>query len=973
MKRWNIGFVLVLIIVNISVSQSQNYLERQEDWVKSTIDKMTLDQKLGQLFMVRAFSKGDAYEQKVIDNLIDKYFIGGVCFFQGSPERQLNLVNHYQNKSKLPLFVAIDGEWGLNMRYPGQAVSFPRQIMLGAIQDEKLIYDMGREIGKQCKSLGININFAPIVDVNSNPKNPIINERSFGESKENVTSKSYLYIKGLEDEGVMACAKHFPGHGDTEVDSHHDLPIILNSKERLEQVEFYPFRKLASQNLGSIMVGHLSIPALDDRANRPSSLSKKIVTDILREQMGFKGLIFTDALDMKSITKNFPRGIAEAEALLAGNDVLLLSENVGLAIETIKKYLAEGLLDEAQINLSVTRILRAKYKLGLQTKPTPLSHEVKGILKNPNAYALKSKLIENSLTLVIDKNDWIPYKRTDLKTVTLSVNVINKSNFQIRIDDYTDARHYQLMTNTLSTRKQSLKNTLLQFDRIIIAIHSSVKNKNINRDLPNDLVLFLEEINKEKPVTLCLFGNPYMLSKLNAFEHVLVCYDNEGSIQDIAAQTLFGANNISGKLSVGVSPQFKLGQGLDKASLNRLGYARPEYVGMSSDTLNKIDKIMAEMIALKAAPGGQVLIAKDGKIVFQREYGKLTYTGDLVKNNTIYDMASVTKIIASTISIMKLHDEGKIDIKKPISRYIDELRNTDKSNLIIEDILAHHAGLKAYIPFYESTILKNKNIKSLNPAVYSHILKDDFNIPVAERMFMRADYRDSIWTKIYQSEIKNNSGYKYSDLGFFMMQKAIENTSNKKLDEYVATNFFGPLGLKYTGYKPLATIPISQIAPSEEDNYFRMKTVTGTVHDMAAAMMGGVAGHAGVFSTAKETAIIMQMLLNKGSYGGVSYLKPETVELFTKRHSQSTRRGLGFDLKELNKKNSSNMSELAPNETYGHLGFTGTATYVDPINNIVFVFCSNRTYPTMNNNTLHNKKIRPKVQSLIYKSLVTKA
>jgi beta-glucosidase-like glycosyl hydrolase/CubicO group peptidase (beta-lactamase class C family) len=959
-----------LSLLTGSIAFTQSYLEREDVWVKSKMAEMSIDQKIGQIFIVRAYSKGDINEEKLISEYIKKYQIGGVCFFQGSPSEQVSLINKYQSMATIPMFMAIDGEWGLAMRFPKETISFPKQMMLGAIQDNKLIYEMGKEIARQCKRAGINMNFAPSVDINNNPSNPVIFDRSFGEIPQNVTAKGYMYMKAMEDEGIMSCIKHFPGHGDTNIDSHHDLPVLNYDRNRLDQLELFPFRRLSSQGVSAIMIGHLHLPALDNRPNRPASLSEKIVKNVIRSDMGFNGLLITDAMDMKGVTTHFPNGLAEAEAFAAGNDIILLPENLPKAFQKIKEYLKSGKITEERVDESVERILRSKYKLGLNNVPTHFEYGVNNYLSRNYANGIKQKLTEAALTLVSDKDGIIPIKDiTDVNIGSLSINNLAKSKFQDRIDQFAHVHHYQLMPYELSAKQNQMIQTLSQFKQVIIGIHTSGRLRDFSNDISPEMIRFLKEINNKTQLIIVLFGSPYLLKKLDFASNILLAYDNDPLTQDVAAQSLFGVNQINGKLSVSANEKWPAGFGLERKSLQRLGYALPEMVNLSSDTLKKIDAIMEEIIRLQASPGGQVLVAKDGKIVFQKAYGRQSFDGYYVNNNTVYDIASITKILSTTISAMKLVDDHKLMVNNPLRYYIAGIDTTNKANLSIKDIMAHHAGLLPWIGFYESTLLPQKSY-GYNPKYYSGILQESYRIPVAKGMFMRTDYKDSIFQQILSSNLRTTNNYKYSDLGFYLMQKVIENESGLSLDVFTSKHFYKPLGLKYTGYLPLLRLPEGDIAPTEIDNYFRMQLLKGYVHDMGAAMLGGVAGHAGVFSNAKEMAILMQMLLNKGSYGGQQFIKPETIKLFTTRHERSTRRGLGFDMKELDPTKMKSTSSLAPPSVFGHTGFTGTAAWADPENNIVYIFCANRTYPSGNKQTLNNNEYRIKIQTLIYKAMV---
>jgi beta-glucosidase-like glycosyl hydrolase/CubicO group peptidase (beta-lactamase class C family) len=959
-------FALCLVILDIN---AQSYLEREDQWVREKISNMTLDQKVGQLFMVRAYSRDNQNEEKIINEYITKYHIGGICFFQGSPTTQARLINSYQQKASTPLFMGIDAEWGLGMRFPNSTISYPKQLFLGAISDNKLIYEMGKEIARQCKLTGININFAPSIDINSNPSNPVIYDRSFGESPQNVTEKGFMYMKALEDHGVMACIKHFPGHGDTDEDSHYDLPVVDKTREDLDKIEFFPFRRLSSQGVGAVMVGHLHIPALDSRSNRPSSLSYNTIKKVLRDDIGYNGLIFTDAMDMKGVTHYFPSGIAEAEAFMAGNDLILLPENLPKAVQTLKDYIQNGKISTSRLDESLERILRAKYKLGLNFIPFHPTDNIHELLNSNKALSIKQKLSEAAITIISDKENTIPIQEIDeTKIATLSINVHQQTIFQNRAAQFTVTRNLHLMPNQIAQDYQQYLQTLAQFDKVIVGIHTSGKQNDFSKNLPDETLRFLKELNNKTEVIIVVFGSPYILKKLGFAKNLLINYDNDSITQDVTMQSIFGVSDITGKLPVSVNESWPVGHGEGRKSLKRLGYALPEMVGMSSDSLKKIDSIMNVMITTGAAPGGQVLIAKDGKIIHQKSYGKLAPDGYYVSDQTIYDVASLTKILSTTISTMKLVDQGKININQPLRQYISGIDTTDKAQIVIKDILAHHAKLFPWIGFYESTVAPSKSY-GYNPKYYSGIIQSEYSVPVARGMFMRSDYKDSVYHQIYTSKLRESDSYRYSDLGFFMMQKVIENQSGTALDLYVENNFYKPLGLRHTAYKPIMRFSQSSIAPTEKDDYWRLQTIQGYVHDMGAAMMGGVAGHAGLFSNSKDVAVLMQMLLNKGYYGGIQYIKPETVELFTTRHPKSTRRGLGFDMKELNLSKAKSMSSLAPAATFGHTGFTGTAAWADPVNNIVYIFCTNRTYPSRHNQSFNKREYRHKIQSVIYQAL----
>ena len=947
-------------------------VQSKTEWVDSIMSRMTLDEKLGQLFTIRAFSKSDNADVANVIKDIQKYHVGGICFFQGSPKRQVELTNEYQAISKTPLLISIDGEWGLGMRFPESAISFPRQLTLGAIQDNSIIEEFGEEVAYQMKNMGIHINFAPVVDVNNNIKNPVINDRSFGEDKYNVTAKSLAYMTGMQNNGLLACAKHFPGHGDTETDSHSELPIIKHGRQRLENIEFFPFRTLADKGISSMMVAHLNMPTIDDRANRPTTLSKFAIQDILRSDFGFDGLIFTDALEMKALSRNFPSGIAEAEALVAGNDVLLLSENLEAAFKKIKEYLVEGKLTLNRIDDSVQRILEAKYSVGLNAY---FDHDADVALKlanSNNAIALKSRLIEKAITLASDDQDLIPIS-TDSRTkmASISIGSARKTTFQNRLDSYAAFDHFNTTADINTGVRTNLLRELSAYKTVVIGLHDLNKSYNRNFGLTASAQALIKEISKTNDVILVIFGSPYILKNFDDIGTVLVAYEDDDLFQDITAQSLFGANGLEGKLPVSSSEKYYANLGITRPSIQKFGYSVPERVGLNSDVMEEINLIANKLIADKSSPGCQVLIAKDGKIVWEKSYGHMTYGfQEPVTTETVYDLASMTKILATTLSLMKLQEMGKLSLYSPVDNYIAGVDTTNKSGMILYDMMAHVAGLYPWIPFYTETLEKRKKQMIPSPIYYSNALNDTFTIPVAKKLFLRQDYRDTIWHKIFSSELRSTKSYRYSDLGPYIAAKIIENVSGTRLDLFVDNYFYKPLALRNTLFNPLSRIAQTNIAPSELDNYWRYQEVRGTVHDMGAAMMGGVAGHAGLFSNARESAIILQMLMNGGVYGGKRYLKPSTILQFTQRHPRSTRRAVGFDMKELDLTKTMNMSEFASEWTFGHTGFTGTAAYADPVHNIVFVFLSNRTYPDMNNNRLNRNDYRPKIQSVVYKALI---
>lgn len=951
----------------------------EQAWVDSVFNSMTDDERLGQLFMIRANRKAiDPDFKKKAEELIRDYHVGGICFFKGHPSHQLTLTNHYQSISKVPMMVSIDGEWGLSMRLDSTIV-YPHNLMLGAIRQNNLIYEVGREIGKECRRIGVQVDFAPVTDVNNNPNNPVINDRSFGENKYNVSAKSFMFMMGMQDQNVMACAKHFPGHGDTDVDSHYDLPRILHSRGRLDSLELYPFKILIEQGVQSIMVAHLDIPALDS-VHRPTTLSQKVVTDLLQKEMKFEGIIFTDGLEMKGVTKYFKAGEVEAESILAGNDVLLLPESTPAAFKAIKAYIADGRLSWERIYVSTKKILHAKYKQGLSQYKPKSAENLYADLNTPKAKTLNRKLITHALTLARSKDDLIPIKNTNQKIAVLSIGASSKTVFQKTVLKYGDYSYYNTPKIVTPQKHKNLMLLTKNKDIVIIGVHDMSRRPSKNFGLTPSTINLINQIAKKTKVILTVFGNPYSLKNFEAQRNVLVAYQETDDTEDLAAQALFGANNISGRLPVTASKGYQSGQGIPIRNAGVFGYAPPEEVGLNPKIISKIDNILAEMVRVKAAPGAQVLVARKGKIIYQKGFGYHTYNKKKpVRNSDIYDLASITKVAATTVALMKLYDEGRFSPNQTLDAYIPEIANTNKANLITGDILAHRARLRPWIPFYKRTQIDvgkkrrgRRQKKSLDKTIYHTIKSSDYSISVTSSLFMKNTYVDTIWKWIYESDLREREGYRYSDLGFYLFNKVISNITKKSEAEYVKKEIYKKLRLPTMTYKPLGCFDKGCIVPTEKDNYFRKKTIQGNVHDMGAAMLGGVSGHAGLFSNSRDLAVLFQMLLNGGTYGGERILSKEVIQLFTQRVPNETRRGLGFDLKELdptNARRKKNMSPLASDSVFGHLGFTGTCVWADPENDLIYVFLSNRTYPSMHNSKLNKLDIRPRIQSAIYESM----
>ncbi len=962
----------ILLCSSFSNPEYPTKEEQATIWANDKLAQMSIDQMIGQLFMIRAHSDLGPDHIKEVKRQIEKYEVGGLCFFQGTPTKQAELTNEYQALSKVPLFVSIDGEWGLGMRFKKNSISFPRQLTLGAIKNNDIIYEMGKEIAAHCKRIGIQINFAPVVDVNNNPKNPVIHNRSFGEDIFNVSAKSYAYMKGMQDAGMIACAKHFPGHGDTGVDSHYDLPVITHSRNRIDSLELMPFKTIIETGIKSVMTAHLQIPALDERANRPASLSKNILTDILKNELKFEGLVFTDAMEMKGVAKHFDSAQASVEALKAGNDIVLLPEDMDKAFKGIQDAYANGQIDSMMIVEKTRKVLYHKHLIGLD-KPQKI-YAISSIdkdINNKSALALKTRLYEQAITLVKNESVKLPIKDISTqKIAVLSLGTDQVTPFQNRISSYTNVEKITAGSSISETQQTNIKNKLALYDHVIISLHDLSIRSSKNYGISQSQIDLIFKLNSQNQITIVNFGTPYILKFFENIPNLVQAYEEDEICQDVTAQAIMGAYDFRGLLPVSVGNNFKYRHGIVSPSLNRLKYGIPERVGMNSDSLKMIEEIVEEMIQEKAAPGCQVLAIKDGQVVYDKAFGYHTFNKKKkVQTDHIYDVASVTKILATTLSLMKLDEQGSINLDQKVDQYLPEIDTCNKGDLILHDVLAHHASLPGWIPFYKETLEEEKKKTIPSEKYYRETYSDSFCLEVTRDLFLRCDYQDSIYSRIYACGLRDDNNYKYSDLGYYLFHQIIHRMSGRRLDNYVDETFYNKLGLKRTGFNPIKKHEQSIIVPSEDDDYFRNQVVQGYVHDMGSAMLGGVSGHAGLFSTAEELGVIMQMLMNGGTYGGEQYLDSYTIRKYTTRYPRSTRRGLGFDMKELDEDKTLNMSELASPSTFGHLGFTGCAVFADPETNLIYIFLSNRTFPSMNNRKFSKNEYRPRIQSVLYKAL----
>jgi len=990
-------FVIQTGVVFSQTERTKSWCPNPTPWADSLLQTLSLDEKIGQLFMVAAWSdeKKESYNPSQVQSLIKQYGIGGVIFFQGGPVRQAKLTNQFQKSSKIPLLIGIDAEWGLGMRLDS-TISYPRQMTLGAIRVKQIIYNWGREVARQLRRIGVHMNFAPVVDINSNPNNPVILNRSFGEAREDVLASSLQYMKGMQDAGVLANAKHFPGHGDTNVDSHKDLPVVNKSLSELMQQELWPYQPLFNSGLASIMVAHLSLPQLDAEPHVPSTLSKPIVTDILRKQMQFEGLVLTDAMNMQGVTKYFPAGEADVRALMAGNDIVLFPLDVPLAIKKVKEAIASGRISETEITEKVHRILKAKEMAAANEN---LKIQIQGIhndLNNGNAIRIKRDLIEASITQ-LGEQVW-PLAQKE----KLGVCVIGENSNAPFVQGLKNFYELEIAALSKDADQQKIQEILNQFkskeiSRILIAYLGTNNKAAENFGVSSISLGIAEKMQTIAPTSVVIFGCPYILNKgtWKNVKNFVVAYQADALTQYATANALGGSSDLNGKLPVSAFI-FKAGEGsqirayrtdkhypLEFTGLfnvkssssvtnnsgavyqeDMMGNESVDFSGKLNEVFNQIDKIAKDGIAEQAFPGCAIVILKDGLVVYDKNFGKTNYEGGAAVNeNTLYDLASITKMLGTGLAIMKLVDQGKLDVNATLGTYLDFPEGHPHASLQLKKMFAHTAGLPGWKDFVPLTTLTNGE---WNGECLSKSHSDICCNPVAQDMFTTKEITDKIYNEILRVEIDPQQGYKYSDLGYYYYKKIIEKLTGSSIDVFLQEQFYGPMKLTSIGYQPAKRFPISQIAETENDTKWRKQIVKGYVHDQGAALLGGVAGHAGLFSNATDVAALMQMLLNGGEYAGTQYLSEKVISEFNTCYFPNNRRGLIFD-KPASEAWSGSTGPSASKQSFGHTGFTGTLAWADPANNTVYVFLSNRTFPNTENWKINDLKTRMKIQEEIYK------
>ena len=973
-------FILPFFLKNISIAQNSDppflkYLYNQR--VDSVMNTLSIEEKIAQLIWIDAYSNHNLSYDVNLSNLIKRTGIGGVIFFEGNAPKQTEMINYFRELTKVPLIFATDGEWGLGMRLDG-VMKFPFQMTLGAIQNDSLIYEMGSAIAGQFKRAGLNINLAPVADVNSNPDNPVINFRSFGEEPDNVSRKSLMYMKGLQDNGIISVAKHFPGHGDTQVDSHINLPVIDHTKSRLDSVDLVPFKTLIENGISCVMPGHLWIRALEKQDELPATLSHSVLTDLLKNELSFKGLIISDAMTMGGLIRYTDTGKTEIMALKAGIDVLEVVADPEVAIKNIVNGVKEGDISAESIDEKCRKVLAAKYQAGLFRPFVVKKENLNNDLSPKTSEALIRNLYSSAITVLNNDQNMIPLKNLEkTRIATLAINASGPTLYQKRISKYIPADDYNISVFTKDQVDSVLKK-LENYDIVITGIFKTDQRSTVNFGIPPGLDNFLNRLNNQNRCILTWFGNPYAIDRIPSAWNssgLIITYQDNNFTRDLSAQLIFGGIGAKGFLPVTINKKYPSGSGIITPGLLRLQYGIPESDGISSRYLNdKIDSIANYGIDAGAYPGCEIMIAKDGLVMFQKTYGYQTYDDRIsISENDLFDLASVTKISASMAGLLLLDTEGKFSPDKTLGYYLPEFRKSNKSNLVMRDMLTHQAGLVAWIPFWKETVKKNGKFRA---RTFKHEYSERYPLKVAEDLYIFKNYNKKIFKEIKKSKVSDQKRYLYSDLTFIIVPQIINKLSGEEWYDFVTDSVYHKIGAYDLCFNPYLKYPLSRIVPTEYDSLFRKQQLHGTVHDEGAAMLGGISGHAGLFATANDLMKLMELYRRMGNYGGEQIFSKDIMKEYTRVQfpENDNRRGIGFDKPLLDNselsQDQSYPSKSASPESFGHSGYTGTFVWIDPAYNLTYIFFCNRVYPTRNNNLLSDLNIRTNILQVIYDSII---
>jgi beta-N-acetylhexosaminidase len=913
--------------------------EVDELWVENTLRNMTLKERCAQLIVSSASSHDTAYDGKSyqrLKKLVNDFKVGGLIFFSGKLENQITLTNRLQELSSVPLIISADYERGPGMRLK-DVISFPHNMALGATNDPQLTYLMGQYTAIVSRAIGVHMNFAPLLDVNNDYRNPVINIRAYAEDPNIISWHGNSFIRGMHDGGMISVAKHFPGHGATDLDSHLELPIINRTIEHLKNVDLVPFNEAIKSGVQAIMIGHLQVPAIEEQDGLPATFSSSIINTMLKKQMNFGGLVVTDAMNMKAVTDSFDVKEAAQLALLAGNDIILFPPDDSLAIEGLHEL---AMTDENalwRINESVRKILSAKKWLNLDSFTVIDKNAADSLVNHPKFKRLSNEIADKAITLIKDEKDLIPidprkYYQTSILTLSGTKNrsyIKEKKYFDELAEekfDYTNDIRLN-RSSKLKDYRNALR-TAQKSDLIILNLFlTSYNNEDYVFIEPRQKKFIDELINLDKPLIIANFGNPYLYEEFRHTPNYICSFSWTNVAQKSMLNSILGYNSIGGKLPVTLpGTKHKIGTGIQK-KVETLFV--PDTLSDSSYNFTQIAKLVKKAISDSVFPGAQVVVGHRKRIVYNNSFGRQTYdsTSLPITSKSMYDLASVTKVAATTSAAMMLYDKGLLKLEQPVNEILPEFTGHDKEKITIKHLLVHNSGLPAF-----------------------------------KRYYLKFDTREEIINDIMSTELIFEPGtdYTYSDLGMITLQMVIEKITNMPMDKFLDDNLFDFLDMQNTMFNPTPD-KWFYCVPSELDDYWRHRLVKGKVHDENAHMLGGVAGHAGLFAPASDLAKLLFLYINEGQIKDSVIFNPETIELFTSSQTKFGDRGLGWDTKSVDGYSSAG-SKFSPN-SFGHTGFTGTSVWVDKDRALFVILLTNRVYPTRENRKII--QFRPKLHDAI--------
>lgn len=946
---------LLITLISFAVTAQPG----KQQWVDSVFQTLNENDKIGQLFFLRFSSHIDEDILRGIVKKAESGDLGGIVFTTGTVAGQARVTNMLQAETRIPLLIAQDGASGLGHLIDG-ALTYPVPVAQAAIANDSMMYWLARDIGRQMKALGVHLSLSP--DATPLHSETSDADRTYGDNPAAVRRKALMHMKGLQAAGILSCAKFFPLKSIAVVDQKGKSQITLYH----DTIVSAPYRDLFANGLNAIMPNAADLHLFFEQ--KRSDLKKKLSEesfkqfesgDLLHKPLDYDGIVMIDLHSVEHSSDHLTPGDGGLFAFQAGADIIISDEDPDAALRKIRKLVHTEKKYAARLNERVRKVLAMKYDAALFSREKVDSQTLQKELYDIRSQVLRRKSFRESVTVVRNEHKALPISILDDKKFV----VVIAGDSSQRADIFHRSVKKYIPADRIIVGEAIVNPDLSGKDVILVAVFPGTTVKAMH-----NLLGLLQEYSAEQEIIISDFGCKIFEPYAAGFSTLIMGYSDEKDVVGLLPQIIFGAISGKGKLPqpyAGVPS----GSSIETTDLNRLAYSFPEDAGVDAATLERISQIAGEAISSGSTPGCYVLVARNGKVIYDKAFGHLTYEQKSpVTDDTIYDLASLTKVSATLQAVMFMQEHGLIDIHKKLSVYLPELRGTNKKDITIVDALIHQSGLLPFVPLWPLTL----EGPALKPIYYSSQQNVSYPLQVAPTLFGSPVLRDSVWSWITYSQMlekpqRTPYPYRYSDLGFMMFKQLAERTINQPLEDFLQQNFYEPLGAHSLGYTPLGRFPADIIAPTELDTLFRGGLLIGTVHDERAAMLGGVSGHAGLFGTANDLSKLGQMLLQEGSYGGLQYYKPETVKLFTTKHFDSSRRGLGWD-KPVQGEWNSPTSRYASPATFGHTGFTGTCLWIDPEFDLVYIFLSNRVFPARSDKLIQTN-IRSRIQDVIYEAI----